>query len=140
LSGNINKEVGTDVHGFARISMRWNLNKMIQHQHGTIDEPPSTYARGMQRLDYIFCMPNLVSSIKSSRILPYSEILDSDHRAVYVDFDTPTLMGSNIASLSATPVRILKPRDMKGRENMSRQSPNIWRITGSYKDHGGKLG
>jgi hypothetical protein len=64
----------------------------------------------------LFCTTNLLASITSCSILPYSEILDSDNRAIYVDFDTQTLMGGDLASLSATLVRILKARDGKGRE------------------------
>jgi exonuclease III len=115
ISGDLNEELGADVHGFARLSAKWDLVEIIQHQHGTTDEPP-TYARGTRRLDYAFCTPNLVSSITRCGILPYSEILDSDHRALYVDFNTSTLMGGDLASLSATPVRILKSRDSKASE------------------------
>jgi exonuclease III len=115
LSGDLNEELGADLQGFARISAKHNLVEIIQHFHGTANEPP-TYARGTRRLDYIFCTTNLLSSVKRSGILPYSELVDSDHRALYVDFDTPTLMGGDIASLSATPVRILRSRDVRGRE------------------------
>ena len=115
LSGDLNEELGADVHGFARISAKHDLVEVIQHQHGTTDEPP-TYARGSRRLDYVFCTPNLVPSIVSCGILPYSEIIDSDHRAIYVDFCTSTLIGGDLASLSATPVRILKSRDSKASE------------------------
>jgi exonuclease III len=115
LSGDLNEELGTDIQGFARISAKFNLVEIIQHFHGSEGEPP-TYARGTRRLDYIFCTPNLLASVKQCGILPYSEILDSDHRALYVDFDTTTLIGGDLASLSATPVRILRSRDVKGRE------------------------
>jgi exonuclease III len=115
LSGDLNKELGSDIHGFARISARHNLVEVIQHFHGTENEPP-TYACGIRRLDYILCTPNLLSSVKRCGILPYSEIIHSDHRALYVNFDTTTLMGGDLASLSATPVRILRARDVKGRE------------------------
>ena len=115
LSGDLNEELGSDIQGFARLSAKWNLVEVIQHFHGMVDEPP-TYARGTKRLDYVFCTPNLLSSIKQCGILPYSEIIDSDHRAIYVDFDTQTLMGGDLAILSATPVRILRARDSKARE------------------------
>jgi hypothetical protein len=87
-----------------------NLVEVIQHFHGVVKEP-LTYARGTHHLDYVFCKINLIPSIIQCGILPcilpYSEILDSDHRAIYVDFDTKMLMGDNLANLSATPIRIL---------------------------------
>jgi hypothetical protein len=103
LTGDINKELGADVNGFACLSARWNLVDIIQHFHGIADEPP-TYARGTRWLDYAFCTPNLLPSVTKCGILPYSEILDSDHRALYDNFDTKTFMGGNLASLPATPV------------------------------------
>ena len=112
LSGDLNEQLGADIHGFAHISAKWDLVEVIQHYHGMTDEPP-TYVRGIKRLDYVFCTPNLLSSVKRSGLLPYSEIIDSDHRVVYVDFDTQTLMGGDLAILSATPVRILRSRDSK---------------------------
>jgi hypothetical protein len=64
LSGDLNEELGADIHGFVRISTKWNLVKVIQqHFHGITNEPP-TYARGTKQLDYAFCTPNLLSSIK----------------------------------------------------------------------------
>jgi hypothetical protein len=59
LSGDLNEELGTDVDGFARLSAKWDLVEIIQHHHGTTQEPP-TYARGTRRLDYAFCTPNLL--------------------------------------------------------------------------------
>jgi hypothetical protein len=76
LSGDLNEELGSDIHGFARISARHNLVEVIQHFHGTENEPP-TYACGIRRLDYIFCTPNLLSSVKRCGILPYSKIIHS---------------------------------------------------------------
>jgi exonuclease III len=78
LTGDLNEELGSDVTGFARVSAKWSLVEIIQHTHGIEGEPP-TYARGTRRLDYAFCTPNLVACIAHCGILPYSEIVDSDH-------------------------------------------------------------
>jgi hypothetical protein len=91
-----------DIHGFARISAKWDLVEVVQHFHRVADEPP-TYAQGTRRLDYLFCTPNLLASVKLCGILPYSKIINFDHRALYVDFDTHSLTKGNVASLSATP-------------------------------------
>ena len=47
-------------------------------------------------------------------ILPYSDILDSDHGFLFVDFHTSMLFGGDPAILSPNPVRILHSRDTKG--------------------------
>ena len=57
LSGDLNEQLGADIHGFAHISAKWDLVEVIQHYHGMTDEPP-TYVRGIKRLDYVFCTPN----------------------------------------------------------------------------------
>ncbi len=101
---DLNEELGSDVTGFARVSAKWSLVEIIQHTHGIEGEPP-TYARGTRRLDYAFCTPNLLACIARCGILPYSEIVDSDHRAIYINWYTSLLMGGDLASLSATPVQ-----------------------------------
>jgi hypothetical protein len=62
------------------------------------------------------CTPNLLASVIRCGILSYSKIMALDHRELYVDFSTSTLMGGDLAELSATPILILKARDIKGRE------------------------
>ena len=113
ISGDLNKELGSDMNGFAQISSSHNLVEIIQHRHG-IEGEPLTYARGQHRLDYLFITPGLETSVKRCGILPYSDILDSDHRSVYADFDTTLLFGGDLAVLSPNPVRILHSRDSKG--------------------------
>jgi hypothetical protein len=45
IAGDINEELGNDIDGFASITSRHNLVKIIQHRHGIANEPP-TYACG----------------------------------------------------------------------------------------------
>jgi exonuclease III len=115
IAGDINEELGNDINGFASISSKHNLVEIIQHRHGIAGEPP-TYAREQKRLDYIFVTPGLLTSIKHCGILPYSDVIDSDHRCLFVDFDTQMLLGGDPAVLSPNPVRILHSRDTKGSE------------------------
>ena len=115
ISGDLNEELGNDMSGFSRISSKHNLVEIIQHIHGIEGEPP-TYARGRRRLDYIFVTPGLETSVKKCGILPYSDIIDSDHRCLFVDFNTTMLLGGDPAVLSPNPVRILHSRDKKGSE------------------------
>jgi hypothetical protein len=111
LSGDFNEQLGAGIHGFTIISAKWVLVEVIQHFHGGLTDKPPTYAHGTKCLDYVFCTPNLISSVKRCGILLYSEIINSDHRAIYVDFHTQTLMGGDLALLSTTPVRILLAHD-----------------------------
>jgi hypothetical protein len=113
ICGDLNEQLGSDTSGFSRISSLFNLVEIIQHRHGIAGEPP-TYARGTQRLDYIFLTPGLESSVKYCGILPYSDLIDSDHCCLYVNFYTKKLLSGDPAILSPTPVRILHSRNAKG--------------------------
>jgi hypothetical protein len=113
INGDLNKVLGAEDQSFARISAKHDLTEIIQHCHGIENEPP-TYARGRKRLDYIFCTPGILSSIAQCGILPYSDIIDSDHRSLFLDFDTNKLFGGGPAELAPNPVRILHSRDEKG--------------------------
>jgi exonuclease III len=93
IAGNLNEELGGNLSGFSRISSKHNLVEIIQQAHGINGEPP-TYARGCRRLDYIFVTAGLATSVKQCGILPYSDIIDSDHRCLYADFDTAMLLGA----------------------------------------------
>jgi endonuclease/exonuclease/phosphatase family metal-dependent hydrolase len=55
IAGDINKGPGNNISGFTRISAKHDLLEIIQHFHG-IEGELSTYARGHQRLDYIFVL------------------------------------------------------------------------------------
>jgi hypothetical protein len=113
ISGDLNEELGADEQSFAGISAKHELVEIIQHCHGIKDEPP-TYARGRKRLTYIFCTPGILLSVSKCGILPYSDVIDSDHCSLFVDFDTAKLFGGDPAELAPNPVRILHSRDEKG--------------------------
>jgi hypothetical protein len=97
ISGDLSEEIGADEQSFASIK----------------DEPP-TYARGRKRLDYMFCTPGIISSVSKCRILPDSDVIDSNHCGLFVDFDTAKLFGGNPAKLAPNPVQILHSQDKKG--------------------------
>jgi exonuclease III len=115
ISGDLNELLGADEQSFARISSKHNLTEIIQHFHG-VENEPATYARGRKRLDYMFCTEGVLHSVNKCGILPYSDLIDSDHRSLYVDFDTTKLFGGDPAVLAPNPVRILHSRDTVGSE------------------------
>jgi hypothetical protein len=45
VNDDLNELLGANAQSFARISAKHNLTEVIQHFHGTNNEPP-TYARG----------------------------------------------------------------------------------------------
>ena len=61
------------------------LNDALGIHHG-YNQPP-TYARGTRTIDYIFCSECIIDSISKCGILPYNELILSDHRALFIDID-----------------------------------------------------
>jgi hypothetical protein len=58
----------------------------ITARHGTTNQP-RTYSRGSSRIDYILTSPLLNQYITRCGILPLHHIVDSDHRALYIDVE-----------------------------------------------------
>ena len=46
-----------------------------------------TYARGKEKIDYIFTSTRIQQSVTYAHIAPYNETIESDHRALIVDID-----------------------------------------------------
>jgi hypothetical protein len=56
---------------------------------------PSTYARGKNRLDYIYMSDDIIHSALRSGILPIYSVFTGDHNACYVDIDTTLLFSES---------------------------------------------
>ena len=64
----------------------------VYHKHRTSDF--NTYIRGSKVIDYVFVTEDLLSAIDSCGYHSFGEHFFSDHRAVYVNFNTKKLFGS----------------------------------------------
>jgi exonuclease III len=109
IAGDINEELGNDISRFSRISAKHHLIEFIQHKHDIEGEPP-TYARGSKHLDYIFVTIGLETSVRCCGILPYSDILNSDHHCLYMDFDTCNIIwrqSSHLIPITSTDSSLL---------------------------------
>ena len=87
LMGDLNEVVGHNPAGFAKIIMKFNLIDIHGHFHSLLTEVP-TYARGKDRLDFVFCTPALLSVVESCGAEPFNQHIFSDHRAWFVDRKT----------------------------------------------------
>jgi len=87
---------------------------VVQHFHGRVSttehETPdfATYDGGTTVLDYILLDENLIDCVCACGYEPFQARVFSDHRAVYVDFDTKRLFGSCVQPLAPMPKRELK--------------------------------
>lgn len=72
-----------------------------------------TYLRGTTRLDFALISRDLISSVKSCGYLPFNSNFRSDHRFLFIDFDTQSLFGSVTSALSPNTFRELSSKDSK---------------------------
>ena len=116
LMGDLNEVVGFDGSGFSKITSAHDLVDIMAHFHPIADEV-ATYSRGTKRLDYIFCTPNLLSSIISSGVEPFNEHIHSDHRSLFVDWDEQRLFGSKSPLMAAKRYRRLQSANLTAKGN-----------------------
>jgi exonuclease III len=93
VMGDFNEVVGRKSTGFSKITTAFQLVDVLSHFH-TLDNEVSTYARGNDCLDYIFCSSSLIPAIKACGAKPFNQHIFSDHRALFIDWHEDILFGS----------------------------------------------
>jgi exonuclease III len=63
----------------------------LEHVHGVECDVP-TYDRGTKRIDYIFVSGGMLEYVEAAGILPLGQLVDSDHRALFIDVDLKGFM------------------------------------------------
>jgi hypothetical protein len=115
ISGDLNELLGDNPDAFGAITTEFNLADVYRHGHGM--EESSTFQGGHRRLDYILCSVPLLSAVTACGILPFQILLSSDHRTVFVDFDTTLLFGSLPLELASCKDPQFKSRDYENSEH-----------------------
>ena len=68
-----------------KILHKHKLSDAMGRQHGC--NQPATYERGTRTIDYIFCTERIIDSIEKGGIIPFNELIQSDHRALFIDIN-----------------------------------------------------
>lgn len=84
----------------------FELVDIFQDRHGFGEF--ATYSRGTKRIDYCLATPRASTAAKFIGYDPFGHRLFSDHRELFVDFDTHILFGDALATMPP-----LKHRDIK---------------------------
>jgi hypothetical protein len=78
------------------------------------DSPaPATHARGRTKIDHILVTAALLPAVTASGIEPLHAGILSDHRALYVDFDTELFLRGTLTTIPPSAARLLKSTDPK---------------------------
>jgi hypothetical protein len=114
IPGDLNELLGNNPEEFGSITSEFNLADVYRHRHGMAE--PATFNGGHRRLDYILCSIPLLSTVTACGILPLNILSHSDHRTVFVDFDTKLLFGSLPSELASCKDPQFKSRDYENSE------------------------
>jgi hypothetical protein len=77
---------------------RLELTDIIAHRHG-MDGEPETHIRGTERIDHIFLTQDISDFVTATGILGYNDLIQSDHRPLYVDMDLAAFLGGDPSPL-----------------------------------------
>ena len=114
IMGDFNEIVGKDPSGFAKITSKFDLVDIHRHYHSIKHEVPS-YARGTDRIDFVFCSSAILSAVQACGVEPFNQHIFSDHRAFFVDWNESSLFGSLAPSVAPVSQRRLQSKCLSSR-------------------------
>ena len=109
LMMDANEAIGKDNNGVSTIASDCNLIDVHTSRHQEA-AATATYARGTNKIDYIFVTPELLPLVTRSGMLPFYSGIHTDHRGMYLDIDARALFNGKIAELYSQPTRILSSK------------------------------
>jgi Reverse transcriptase (RNA-dependent DNA polymerase) len=87
-----NEALGDTAKGLASILLECSLYNLMTVKHPNLI-PPATYARGSKTIDYILGSKHCRNAVEAGGFLPFYDLIQADHRALYMDFDASKLFG-----------------------------------------------
>ena len=78
-----------------------------------MDREFETFSRGSKRLDYVFGTQELAKSIVRIGLTPYSFVVSSDHRGLFIDFNVDPFLGGYPSHLMSPAIRGIKSNSPK---------------------------
>jgi hypothetical protein len=110
--GDFNEQIGETPQGIARLAAEFDLTDIYRMQHPHLQDI-ATYIRGSKRLDYALGSTILAQAVRACGYEQFNFRFHTDHRALFIDFDTETLFGSATQTLVNHASRILHSNNVK---------------------------
>ena len=125
LIGDFNTSA-TDAHNnpLRLLQESCHLSDAISHFHDCSHQ--TSYARGATIIDYCFISTELLPSVHACGYLPLHYFSYSDHRCLYVDFDSIQLFGGSPPKISRPTARFVKSRDSQSTSKFLQQLQTYW--------------
>jgi hypothetical protein len=105
LAGDINSWLRNpaDDLNFSNLVTRYNLKDALIRKHGPDSEIPTR--KSGCRIDYIFVSEVILDHVTSCGALHFDRIVDSDHRALFIDINIDPLLGGTPPTLASPALR-----------------------------------
>jgi hypothetical protein len=112
LMGDFNEDLTEVNSGMSSIlhDCTLELVDIIGQMHPSALGVP-TYLRGTTRLDFALISRDLIPSVKACGYLPFYNNFQSDHRFLFLDFDTKLLFGSMTSALASATYQEFTSKD-----------------------------
>jgi hypothetical protein len=91
--GDFNERLGDNLNGTAQLAAEFSLTDILWIQHPHLQDP-ATYIRGKKRLDFALGSQIVAQAGQECRFEQFNYRFHTDHRAMFIDFDTKALFGS----------------------------------------------
>ena len=112
LVGDLNEPLVPDTSNMAKVVQDLDLVDIFRHRHPHLPEP-ATYIRERHRIDYALLSQDLCTSITACGYEPFHYRTTSNHRQLFLDFDTAKLFGNETERLAAMAFRDIRSKDAK---------------------------
>jgi hypothetical protein len=112
MVGDLNKPLVPDTSNMAKVVQDLDLVDIFSHRHPHLPEP-ATYILGRHRIDYALLSQDLCTSVTACGYEPFHYRTTSDHRQLFLDFDTTKLLGNETERLAAMAFRDIRSKDAK---------------------------
>jgi hypothetical protein len=105
---HVDGSIDGSLHSFMGNCGLRNARNVLREFHGGV--LPNTHMRGSKQIDFVLTTDGLTDSITAISLL-YCSVLNSDHRALFVDLCTEEIFGPSPEKLAQPQYRNLKLDD-----------------------------
>jgi exonuclease III len=109
LGGDFNESLDQPRSAMRELSAACGLTDVWAHRNP--GEEFNTRHPGKKRIDYVLVSPDVVPCVSAVGYFPFKYRGNSDHRSIYVDFDTTKLFGNETTRLANLVQRGLSAKD-----------------------------
>ena len=129
--GDFNEPIDGPASKIADLANRAGLIDILAEQHATL-ALPSTYVRGRARIDYVLGTPDVQEAVLASGYESPFRYMHSDHRPMWVDFDSNKLFGTALAELPPMEFRDINTRNRARLERYLRRKDELLKARNVY--------